>query len=442
MSDYGQALAIDLTTVFLCLGLLARFGNLQLSHPAVPYIVFHVHTVTTRLAGLLNGAPTLYADTIYGFEPVLAEEIVRAALYADIAFLAVTTVWIVVKLPPGGVKPAQSSIMLEARLLRPVLFFSFCLGVVGLRLVTKVPGIDYYDWDPASAWNSSSYILMLPSWFGLAVLGHIYFYGFKKWTSLLLAFYLVLMALQGGLRFRFIIGLLLAVQIWVEHRHRRWPTRPMFVALAASALLFFPMKDAGYLILYGGTFEEVSDTVTDSVTEVAAGSAGDQMFLDEYASGLTLLDLQGKKYYGSIYLPLLTLPVPRYFWPDKPVLAGFVTDISSRSRPMATSGMIVTYLGEAYANFGLAGILIVPPILALFLVIFYRHAYLAPPGSVMRFSYILLAVNLIQVFRDGLVSIVVFTFVNMMPLVVIILLHLGAAAVRKRRHLGLASFSQ
>jgi len=440
MDDYGQALAIDVATVLLCVGLLFRFGDLRLSHPATPYVVFHVHTVTSRLLGLMNGAQALYANSPFDFDPVLPDEITRAALYADIAFWAVTAVWIVVKGPPRT-DPDERSLMLEERLLRPVLFVTFILGAIGLRLAAKLPGVDFYDWDPSSAWTSSSYLIILPSWFGLAVLGYIYMYGFRRWASILLAVYLVLMALQGGMRFRFIIGLLLTVQIWVEQRDRRWPSRALLIGLAAAGVLFFPMKDIGHLVQFGGTIEEVEDTMTDSMTEVSEGTAGDQMFLDEYASGLTLLDLQGKKYWGSIYLPLVTLPIPRAFWPDKPVLAGFLSDISAKTRPMAISGMIVTYLGEAYANFGLAGIFIVPPVLALFLALFYRYAYRAPRNSVIRFSYILLSVNLIQVYRDGLVSIVVFTFVNMMPLMIVVLAHLGAAAVRKRRHLGLASFS-
>jgi len=441
MSDYAQALIIDLATVLLCVGLLFRFADVRLSHPATPYIVFHVHTVTSRLAALLNGAPTLYTQMSYEFEPVMADEIVRAALYADIAFWAVTLVWLIVKISPK-VRPTERFLLLEERLLRPVLLITFVVGAIGLPLVTRLPGVDLYEWDASNAWSASSYLLILPSWFGLAILGYIYVYGFRKWAALLLTGYLVVMALQGGMRFRFIIGFLLAVQIWVEQRDRRWPSRSMLVGLVAIGLAFFPMKDVGQLIQTGGTFEEVSDTVSDSVTNVSEGTAGDQMFLDEYASGLTLIDLQGKKYWGSIYTPLLTLPIPRVLWPDKPVLAGFLSDISSKARPMSISGMIVTYLGEAYANFGLAGIFLVPPLLALFLAVFYRYAYLAPRNSVMRFSYILLSVNLIQVYRDGLVSLVVFTFVNMMPLMIIVLLHLGAAAVRKRRHLGLASFSE
>jgi len=439
MDEYGLAVFIDVSTVVLCVGLLFRFGDLRLSHPAVPYTIFHVHTITIRLVGLLNGAPTLYSNTFLDFAPVRPEEIVRATLYADIALWLVTLVWIGINLIRRP-RVRENPIMLDGRLLRPILIVAFFVGVVGIRLAARVPGVDAYDWNPSNVWSTSSYVYILPSWMGLAVLGHIYFYGFRRWTFVLLAIYLVLMAVQGGMRFRFIIGFLLAVQIWVEHRNRRWPSRGLFLGMVVVALLFFPMKAIGGLIQTGGSLEELSEAVTRSVTDVTEGAAGDQMFLDEYASGLTLIDLQGKKYMGSIYLPILTLPIPRFLWPDKPGLSDHMSDISTLQRPMGASGMIITYLGESYANFGLAGIFLVPPILALFLGLFYQAAYEAPRESVIHFSYLLLSVNLIQNFRDGLLSIIVFTFVNMMPLMIIVLVHLGAATIRGRREAELRRF--
>ncbi|MBC8131385.1 MAG: hypothetical protein H7X95_00280 [Deltaproteobacteria bacterium] len=58
----------------------------------------------------------------------------------------------------------------------------------------------------------------------------------------------------------------------------------------------------------------------------------------------------------------------------------------------------------------------------------------------MRFAYVLLSVNLIQVYRDGLLSIVVFTFVNMMPLVIIVILHVAFSANPRRHRVNLPGF--
>lgn len=425
VEEYGPTLLVDVTVVIACVLLLLKYGNLRFTHPATPYIVFHVHTVTIRLAGLINGGKTLYQNSRF-FEEVIPSEIIRAARYCDFAFCTVTAVWIVFALRgEREQKPQPPRLMLDPRLLRPILLVAFVVGIVGLRLVASIPGIGTYEgFNPESDWTTSSYLFILPTWFGLAVLGYIYYYGFGRISTLLVVFYLGLMALQGGMRFRAIIGLLLAIQILVERTNRRWPSRSVVLGLIVAAVMFFPMKQIGGQLQGGEAVADIATSLTDSVSEAAEGTASDQMFLDEFASALTLLDAKDTLYLGSIYIPLLTLPIPRALWPNKPSLAGFVEDISTRSRPMARSGMITTYLGEAYANFGVVGIFVVPIVLAVTLAMFHRRARAAPYHSVLRFVYVLLSVNLLQVYRDGLQSIVIFMFVNMMPLMIIALAHI------------------
>jgi hypothetical protein len=443
MHDYGEALLIDGLSVVCCFALLLRFAVLRFSHPATPYMVFHLHTVTVRLMGLLNGADTIYSSAPADFDPVRSEEIIRAALYCDIALWSVTAAWVLYALLRKEERPATDVMYLEPRVLKPVLAVAFIMGIVGLRIATALPGVTVYEGiDPNSAWSSSSYLIILPSWFGLAVLGHIYYYGFKPLTFTLLGVYLVIMSLQGGMRFRVIIGLILAIQIWIEQRNRRWPTKLTVVGLGLAALAFFPMKTVGFMVREGASTSEIGEVLSTSITDVSEGANTDQMFLDEMASALTLIDMNGKWFYGSMYLPMLTLPIPRALWPDKPGLSGFLQEISTSHRPMAACGMITTYLGEAYANFGVFGVVVVPPIVALFLAMFYRAAYSVPRLTELRFAYVLVSVNLIQVYRDGLLSVFVFTMVNMMPLAAIVLAHVAIAAVRKRRHLGLAASAE
>ena len=89
---------------------------------------------------------------------------------------------------------------------------------------------------------------------------------------------------------------------------------------------------------------------------------------------------------------------------------------------MARAGMVPTLLGESYANFGITGIIIVTFMSAYYLGRFYFTAMRSSYVSVYRFSYIMVACTLIQVFRDGLISLFMFTLVNMSPLVVIAVL--------------------
>src|SRR5881392_3168225 len=94
VDEYSSALFIDLLVVVTCIFLLVLFGDLRFSHPATPYIVFHLHTVTFRLAGIIKGADLLLAKGSLYFEEITQPEIVRAVKYCDIAFGIVTAVWI------------------------------------------------------------------------------------------------------------------------------------------------------------------------------------------------------------------------------------------------------------------------------------------------------------------------------------------------------------
>ncbi len=187
----------------------------------------------------------------------------------------------------------------------------------------------------------------------------------------------------------------------------------------------------------GEGVEEIADVTRQSVNKALVAKAPDQMFLDEFACALTLSDDAGHFYYGATYLPLITLPIPRQWWPEKPGLADYMNEISKPWRPMGEMGMIVTFLGESYINFGYLGIFLISFLLAYGLGRIYFVAYRNPYLSVVRMAYLLIACNLLQVYRDGLASIVVFTWVNMMPLMVIIGLHyvLPGKTVKKRASL-------
>ncbi len=270
---------------------------------------------------------------------------------------------------------------------------------------------------------TSSWITILQLWPGLCLLALIYVYGFRPWLVGLMGLYLVIMAVQGFDRFRVVIPVLVLVQIYLDRRNRRWPTVGVAGILILTALLFYPLKDVGNLVNSGASPTLIASTTAQGMGEVFTGSHPDQEFEDEYASALTLIDENGRFYYGTLYAPLLTLPIPREWWPDKPSIADYIGDFSRPWRPMKQSGMVVLLLGEAYANFGYVGIVIVPALLAYVLGLAYFAARRRPYMALGRFAYMLVAANLIQVWRDGTQSLVIFLLVNMMPLAILIALH-------------------
>lgn len=425
MLDIQIAIYIDLIVLTLCIFFLLRHGRLAHSHPATIYIFFHLYTVSVRTLGVLNGADTLF-QWGWPFVPVTKEEIVRATLLFDVALIVMTIAWLKAAaddLPQQKMayqQPSPPPDLALAHIWR-VVFLILPIGLIGLLLFVRVPGLNFNL--ELGLWESSTWVNMLPTWTGLGLLALFYWYGPRKTLVFLMALYLILMAYQGFHRFRIFIPLILMAQIYLDRRQQRWPTLSIIIIFVIGGVLFFPLKSIGQSAQKGATFGEIVGISSRIVDQALVGNSDDQEFLDQFASSLTLVDRNGRYFYGAPYLTLFALPIPRPWWPNKPSMAGYLHEISVPSRPMAETGMIITFLGEAYVNFGYVGIIIIPFGLAYILARIYFRAYRKNYYSVARFTYLLIACNLIQVYRDGLISIVIFVFVNMMPLVFIVALH-------------------
>lgn len=419
------AIGCDVTVVIACIVLLFRQGRLRHSHPATIYLFFHLYAVTARAIAIARGAPTLFSMWGSGYDGVGEGEISRAILMADVALLAMVAAWIGFHRFIRDARGESVSRPIVPRYVWGVMAFAFPIGCAGLFTQTVLPGGMVVEENVTlGEWQESSWISIIQTWPGLCLLALIFLYGFRWWLVTPMGFYLMLMAYQGYHRFRVIIPMIMLIQIYLDRRGRKWPTLLMSCALAGTALLFFPLKSIGTMAQSGYSAGDIMRGSIAIVETAFSGEHADESFLDQMASVVTLVDEKGKFYWGEPYAALVTLPIPRQWWPDKPGVADYMDDFSQNSRPMRESGMIATIIGESYANFGYGGIVLVPLLLAWCLAWACARAYASNYFSVARFGYLLLACNLIQVFRDGVVSMVIFTAVNMMPLVVIILLHL------------------
>jgi len=419
------------------LGFLVLFSRLAHSHPAVLYLVFHFYAVTMRLLGVSLETQTVFGRLInQGFYlPVTDSEIIRAALIADISLIVMTIAW--VKASVDAKKKDRESDgaffrRLSKKYVLAVVAVAFPIGIIGLTVYGRLPGRESSELASSlGAWETSSWLFITMTWPGLVLLALIYLYGFRWWLTFLISLYLLLMMYQGYHRFRVIIPIILMTQIYLDRHRLKWPKIRYVVVLAGLFLLFFPLKSIGRAAQLAFSedktkqvsVEDIVNTSVEGIQLALTGGHDDQQILDQCASALTLIDESGNFYYGGTYLPLLTSPIPRQWWPEKPGLVDYIGDISKPWRPMKEMGMTPTFWGEAYANFGYLGIVMIPGLLAYGLGRAYFYAYRGPYFSVARFAYLLVACNLIQVFRDGMISLVVFTFVNMMPLMVIVLLH-------------------
>jgi hypothetical protein len=418
MTLYG-AFALDIV-VLVCCVLLLRKIPLSFSHPATPYLVFHILSVPLRLLSLMAGVPPLFALESWGpgYYEVSSDELVRATAYADLALVAMTVGWLLAarRRPAPATSPVIGT--RAASTLAVILLFAGALGMVSFAVWPQAGDSIASSESP---WRQSTWLTMTVGWPGLGLILLAYARGVGSAIVIPFLAYLGLMGLQGFNRFRVVVPALMVTMIYLDQRRRRWPPLGVTLGFLALATLFVPMKQIGRS-MQGGVLGR--DILTDSLDAVKKALAGDSefQFLDMLAATVTLTEQRGSYFLGRTYSGVLTLAVPRPWWPDKPGLADYMFDLSTPQRPMAQAGMVVTFIGESYTNFGLVGVVALPLGLAYLLGLWYRRAYAAGYGTRTHFAYVLVACSLIQVYRDGLTSFVIFVAVYSMPLVALALI--------------------
>ena len=395
------------------------FRRMAFWHPLTAYLLFHLYSFSYRAFKIFNGAPLMY-DGQANAEPVTIDEITRALLWADIALVIfVFASW-------------WAHLLFEAKAERPVIrrvmnpniartIGILCLPVGAYFLYAIKTGRMELAADAASA----GYVQVMSMW-PIGALGLLVFaFGFRWYLVGLIAFFLGVVALQGYHRFMLVLPLLFFAAYYLQSHRRRWPTWPIVVGALLVALVFPRLKYIGQAIQYGDTQEAVSQ-FTQSFTfggkEKEAGPSED--FLDQFAGGLSLADTNDRKFWGSTYLAIVTLPIPRAWWPDKPGLADHLQEISTSGRNYAVEGRIITYLGESYLNFGYLGLLLIPAFMGYVLTAYCLHANAGPMQRLSRYVYLVVFMALVQTFRDGILSIFVFTVVHNMPMLFATITHL------------------
>jgi hypothetical protein len=400
--------------------IILMFRRMAFWHPLTAYLLFHLYSFTYRLFQILGGSPLMYTGQANA-EAITPEEISRAMLWADAGLIlfGAASWW------AHMVFEVKSDQPVERRVLNPNI-----AKIIGL-LCLPLGAYFFYDVkttgfvlsvDSATA----GYIQVMAMW-PIGVLGLLIFtFGFRWYLIALSAFFLGAVALQGYHRFMLILPLLYFVALYLQSQRRRWPTIPIVVAAFFLGLVFPRLKYIGQALQYGDTQEAIAQFSQVFVQDKKSYTdfAATEDFLDQFAGGLSLIDSNERKFWGSTYLAIVTLPIPRAWWPDKPGLADHMHEISTSGRQYNIEGRIFTYLGESYLNFGYAGLILIPAMMGYILTALCLHATAGPMLRLGRYLYLVFFMALVQTFRDGLLSILVFTVVHNMPMLFTWILHL------------------
>src|SRR5688572_1199217 len=103
------------------------------------------------------------------------------------------------KLRPATVLRGRRPVaMLNEPAVLTVIVGSFVIGIIGLIIGAQVPGFGVNErLAQFGEWGSSSYLLIIQMWSGLALLAYFYINGFRPKAVALFAVFLLIMAYQG-----------------------------------------------------------------------------------------------------------------------------------------------------------------------------------------------------------------------------------------------------
>jgi oligosaccharide repeat unit polymerase len=204
----------------------------------------------------------------------------------------------------------------------------------------------------------------------LLIVSTVVFYYFyllpkKKAIRFLVIFFIAFLASMSGYRGTFIFSILPFILLELSELSKdgwKLTLRSMGFLKASLLLIFIPVSIVGYGVLRDNVtqIEKSSNSlnVIHSLIKNLFSGAGYRGFgsILEYYTEHALL-------YGKTYFDMLLLPVPRLIYQSKPLWYG-IDDITRGMGWPESTQSAVTMQGEAYANFGFVGIVVMPILMA------------------------------------------------------------------------------
>ncbi len=409
----------DVLLLLLSLWCVVQVSEASIFNPALWWITLHAYTVTFRLLTLnLGVAPT----AVLGIRS--DSELVNAAIASDITLLAIVLATVFAYRPRMETGQAVSSmhipIPLNDRLGQIISILCITIGTYFLvkfgyhAAFEKARGVEISAID-IGGFEKSAYPITIA---GFAAQGALIQVAMRGFTRVRLILFLGLLAISSVnlARQGFLLPAIMAFLIYQTRRNGTNVPLRWMAGLLALAALWFVFKPVVAAFNEGESFSQIVATAQEYAGDVLSHRrSGDTNFFDMQATYMAAADEQGRRFYGSTVLPLIYLPIPRFMWPEKPTLSGFAKGIETPGRPVATAGMTMQLSGESYLNFGYWGCAIIPFLYMLAMLTFYRRVRCYGMASAARMVYLVFLVCMIQTFRDGLASLVLFPIVVFFP---------------------------
>ena len=388
----------------------------NLLNPAIIFLLFHSFFVTFKGIQIFLFDAKIVSNQWYSTF-VTVEEIEKAILLADISLIGFFIGFFVLKsnfIKKGKYLEVRFQNLKEKRasLLKSYLLLIIPLGIFGFFSFSFVPGVAQdeivYETIP----------LILGSLGIVSALILIYEKGFKPIYLIFFFSMVIAYSLQGTLRFRVILPFVFLLLLYLKINNLKFPPVKYIVIGFLLLLLSFPLKEIGKSFQEGDSIR-LTEVISDSYEEVSSGESGDLSFIEQSAAMVGAIDMKDIIFYGGTYKPILFFWVPKKIWTEKPKLNQWQFDISISGREFGELGQISMLSGESYANFRYLGVFFVSFFVArfyAFLFFVFHRVNFKHPGFLLL---LLFNMVLFQVWRDGMISFIMFPITNYLPIMIL-----------------------
>lgn len=411
-----MSIYLDLFIVLLLAVYLVKEKQLNVLNSCLIYLFFHVFFVTFKGIQIFFLGTKIISNKWYSTYITL-DEIDKAIFIADISLVAFFIGFnlFTTKFKNKGNQLLKKYSEIKEAHPKRINYYLIAIFIVGLIGIATYRSIADRDIEAA---DYSTFSNMMTGLGIISAIVLLYEKGFKKYYliyfGLLIAFY----SLQGENRFRVILALLFVLMYYLKTINLKMPPLKYYIFGFVFLLFSFPLKEVGKAYQETGKIN-FSEVIQDSFDEFTEGESGDMSFIEQSAGMIGAIDMKDKIFYGKTYQPIFFFFVPRSLWAEKPALNQWQHDISITGRDFGEMGQISLISGEAYANFRYIGVFLISLIVGR-LYSFLYNSYSNLPVKHKGFLLLLLFnMVLFQVWRDGIISLILFPFLNYLPIMIL-----------------------
>jgi oligosaccharide repeat unit polymerase len=353
----------------------------------------------------------LLAGEQYFFGKLITPLVPRGSWYASLGIVGLWIGYYLSKLgvsasrvlprPPSSRDGASTHAVIIAAL--TLLLFGIYLrasSLSWLQLISLGQVQQTEDWAVGAVRNQGAFRNYLYSTIDWLTVAYMLFLAFsrsgRRW---LLPCFVCLLLIYTTIGFRYrILILAMAPAVYFCLKHRR---RPGIAAMAVGTLICIAA-----IGIIGDLRNSFRSGAQVQLSDVSARSAGTSFAasLDIYQPYLAIIDGFPDRHeflWGSSFAYLLVHPIPRSLWPEKPEAPIVGITRLTLGDAAVQSGVAYPNIGEFYANFGVAGIVIGMWLFGIVMRCSYEYMKRYSDNDWARVAYAITLPFLVQVVSRG-----------------------------------------